>query len=127
LNAIIGFSEGLLERMCGELNERQDDYLRDTWSSGKHLFELLNDILDLSKIEAGQMVLNRSAIGSVTNLAARLCAKAAPWQIVVAQRVNAAAENLVVSRPVGELSLRGFSRPIRIFEVSGLDSARVTS
>ena len=51
LNAIIGFSEVLLERMFGELNERQDDYLRDIWSSGKHLLELLNDILDLSKIE----------------------------------------------------------------------------
>jgi signal transduction histidine kinase/DNA-binding response OmpR family regulator len=60
LNAIIGFSEVLLERMFGELNERQDDYLRDIWSSGKHLLDLLNDILDLSKIEAGQMVLNRS-------------------------------------------------------------------
>ena len=60
LNAIIGFSEVLLERMFGELNERQDDYLRDIWSSGKHLLELLNDILDLSKIEAGQMVLSRS-------------------------------------------------------------------
>jgi len=60
LNAIIGFSEVLLERMFGGLNERQDDYLRDIWSSGKHLLELLNDILDLSKIEAGQMVLNRS-------------------------------------------------------------------
>ena len=60
LNAIIGFSEVLLERMFGELNERQDDYLRDIWSSGKHLLELLSDILDLSKIEAGQMVLNRS-------------------------------------------------------------------
>jgi len=60
LNAIIGFSEVLLERMFGELNDRQDDYLRDIWSSGKHLLELLNDILDLSKVEAGQMVLNRS-------------------------------------------------------------------
>ena len=63
LNAIIGFSEVLLERMFGELNERQDDYLRDIWSSGKHLLELLNEILDLSKIEAGQMVLNRSEFG----------------------------------------------------------------
>ena len=60
LNAIIGFSDVLLERMFGELNERQDDYLRDILSSGKHLLELLNDILDLSKIEAGQMVLDRS-------------------------------------------------------------------
>ena len=65
-----------------------------------------------------------ASIGSVTNLAARLCAEATPWQILVTQRVNAAAEDLVVSRFVGELSLRGFSRPVRAFEVSGLDSAR---
>jgi adenylate cyclase len=68
-----------------------------------------------------------ASIGSVTNLAARLCAEAAPWQILITQRVNAAAEDLVVSRLVGELSLRGFSRPVRAFEVSGLDSARGTS
>jgi adenylate cyclase len=68
-----------------------------------------------------------ASIGSVTNLAARLCAEAAPWQILVTQRVNAAAEDVVVSRLVGELSLRGFSRPIRTFEISGLDSAKVTS
>jgi adenylate cyclase len=68
-----------------------------------------------------------AAIGTVTNLSARLCAEAASWQILVTQRVNAAAEDLVVSRLVGELSLRGFSRPVRAFEVSGLDSARATS
>jgi len=68
-----------------------------------------------------------ASVGSVTNLAARLCAEAAPWQILVTQRVNAAAEEVVLSRLVGELSLRGFSRPIRTFEVSGLDSAKVTS
>ena len=68
-----------------------------------------------------------AAIGSVTNLAARLCAEAVPWQILVTQRVNAAAEAQVVSRLVGELSLPGFSRPIRTFDVSGLDSANVTS
>jgi signal transduction histidine kinase/ActR/RegA family two-component response regulator len=57
LNAVIGFSEVLLERMFGELNDRQEEYLRDIWSSGKHLLELLNEVLDLSKVEAGQMVL----------------------------------------------------------------------
>jgi adenylate cyclase len=67
-----------------------------------------------------------ASIGSVTNLAARLCAEAAPWQILITQRVNAAAEDLVVSRLVGELSLRGFSKPVRAFDVSGLNSARVT-
>jgi signal transduction histidine kinase/DNA-binding response OmpR family regulator len=60
LNAVIGFSEVLLERMFGELNERQEEYLRDIWASGRHLLELLNDILDLSKVEAGHMVLERT-------------------------------------------------------------------
>ena len=57
LNAIIGFSEVLVERMFGELNEKQDEYLRDIFSSGRHLLSLINDILDLAKIEAGRMEL----------------------------------------------------------------------
>jgi signal transduction histidine kinase/ActR/RegA family two-component response regulator len=57
LNAVLGFSEVLLERMFGDINEKQEDYLRDIHSSGKHLLELLNEILDLSKVEAGQMEL----------------------------------------------------------------------
>jgi signal transduction histidine kinase/CheY-like chemotaxis protein len=60
LNAVIGFSEVLLERMFGDLNDRQEEYLHDIWSSGKHLLELLNEILDLSKVEAGQMTLEPS-------------------------------------------------------------------
>ena len=58
LNAIIGFSEVLIERMFGDLNDKQDDYLKDIHSSGKHLLSLINDILDLSKIEAGRMELD---------------------------------------------------------------------
>jgi signal transduction histidine kinase len=60
LNAVIGFSEVLLERMFGDLNERQEEYLRDILNSGKHLLELLNEILDLSKVEAGRMELDLS-------------------------------------------------------------------
>jgi signal transduction histidine kinase len=60
LNAIIGFSEVLSERMFGELNEKQDEYLKDIHASGKHLLSLINDILDLSKIEAGRMELELS-------------------------------------------------------------------
>ena len=60
LNAIIGFSEVLLEGMFGELNEKQADYLKDIFTSGKHLLSLINDILDLSKIEAGRMELELS-------------------------------------------------------------------
>ncbi|OLB94907.1 MAG: hypothetical protein AUH30_16590 [Candidatus Rokubacteria bacterium 13_1_40CM_68_15] len=55
LNAVIGFSEVLLERMFGELNPKQEEYLQDIVSSGRHLLSLINDILDLAKIEAGRM------------------------------------------------------------------------
>ncbi len=57
LNAIIGFSEVLGERMFGELNDKQAEYTDDILSSGRHLLSLINDILDLSKIEAGRMEL----------------------------------------------------------------------
>ena len=60
LNAIIGFSEVLLERLFGDINEKQDDYLKDIHSSGRHLLNLINDILDLSKVEAGRMELELS-------------------------------------------------------------------
>jgi len=61
LNAIIGFSEVLLERMFGEVNDKQADYLEDIHSSGRHLLNLINDILDLSKVEAGRMELDLGA------------------------------------------------------------------
>jgi signal transduction histidine kinase len=57
LNAIIGFSEVLVDRMFGDLSDKQDEYLRDIHASGQHLLSLINDILDLSKIEAGRMEL----------------------------------------------------------------------
>jgi len=60
LNAIIGFSEALSERMFGELTDKQAEYLTDIHESGRHLLSLINDILDLSKIEAGRMELDLS-------------------------------------------------------------------
>jgi signal transduction histidine kinase len=57
LNAIIGFSEVLLERMFGDVNDKQAEYLEDILSAGHHLLSLINDILDLSKVEAGRMEL----------------------------------------------------------------------
>jgi signal transduction histidine kinase len=62
LNAIIGFSEVLSEKMFGELNDKQLEYLRDIHSSGHHLLSLINDILDLSKIEAGRMELDLASV-----------------------------------------------------------------
>jgi PAS domain S-box-containing protein len=57
LNAIIGFSELMADGQAGELNETQKEYLADVLQSGHHLLSLINDILDLSKVEAGKMEL----------------------------------------------------------------------
>ncbi|ETA68151.1 PAS domain S-box [Methanolobus tindarius DSM 2278] len=58
LNSIIGFSDMLLLKSFGDINEKQERYLNNVSGSGKHLLNLINDILDLSKIEAGMMSLN---------------------------------------------------------------------
>ncbi len=68
-----------------------------------------------------------AAIGSVTNLAARLCADAAGWQILVTERVFTAAGSSVVGEDAGEREMRGFSRKIRVLSVKGVDTARSVS
>ena len=57
LNAIIGFSQVLQQKLFGEINAKQEEYLEDILSSGNHLLSLINDVLDLSKVEAGQVEL----------------------------------------------------------------------
>jgi GAF domain-containing protein len=93
LNAIIGFSEVLLERLFGDLNDKQDDYLKDIHSSGKHLLTLINDILDLSKIEAGRMELERSRFdiaSAITNALTLIRERAQKHGITLAQNVDPA-------------------------------------
>jgi signal transduction histidine kinase/CheY-like chemotaxis protein len=92
LNAVIGFSEVLLDRMFGEINERQEEYLRDIWNSGRHLLELINDILDLSKVEAGQEVLEPSTFG---------VGGALEWAAAL-QRGRAAAHGITVTTEVAD-------------------------
>ena len=97
LNAVIGFSEVLLERMFGEINERQEEYLRDIWNSGRHLLELLNEILDLSKVEAGQMVLDPSTF----SVAAR---SSTPWRWSASARpTHAITISVDIADDVGEI------------------------
>ncbi len=67
LNAINGFSEVLLEKYFGDLNPKQEEYLRDILESGNHLLSLINDILDISKIDAGKEVLDLSSV-NINNL-----------------------------------------------------------
>ena len=92
LNAIIGFSEVLLQQMFGPLNEKQTEYTRDVLVSGQHLLGLINDVLDLSKVEAGKMELESGVVavgplldGSVTMIRER----AAKHSISVAVTVGA--------------------------------------
>jgi signal transduction histidine kinase len=66
LNAVIGFSEALQARLFGELNAKQAEYVEDIHASGHHLLSLINDILDLSKIEAGRMELDLSTFDVAT-------------------------------------------------------------
>lgn len=68
LNAVIGFSEVLKEKMFGPLNGKQEEYVEDIHSSGRHLLSLISDILDLSKIEAGRKDLELSTFDLRTAL-----------------------------------------------------------
>ena len=97
LNAIIGFSEVLIERMFGDLNDKQADYLADIHASGKHLLSLINDILDLSKIEAGHMALDLEAFDVPAALGNAMS--------LVRERAqhHAIALDLVVAETVGEI------------------------
>jgi class 3 adenylate cyclase len=61
-----------------------------------------------------------AAIGSVTNLAARLCSDAGPWQVLVTDRVLAATEHVAVAETVGDVAPKGFSRPVRVHNISAL-------
>ena len=91
LNAIIGFSEVLLERLFGDLNPKQEDYLKDIFTSGKHLLGLINDILDLSKVEAGRMELEPSTFdlaGAVSNAMTLVRERAQSHGIALGQQVD---------------------------------------
>jgi adenylate cyclase len=68
-----------------------------------------------------------AAIGSVVNLAARLCERSEPGQILISQRVYAATPEIVISHPIGELALRGFTRPTPAYDVIGLASAHASA
>ncbi|TMG99042.1 MAG: HAMP domain-containing histidine kinase, partial [Betaproteobacteria bacterium] len=98
LNAIIGFSEVLLERLFGDLNEKQDDYLKDIHSSGRHLLSLINDILDLSKIEAGRMELEPTSFNlpaAVDNAMTLIRERAQRHNVALASDVDPAVGEIV--------------------------------
>ena len=97
LNAVIGFSEVLLERLFGDLNRRQDEYLRDILGSGKHLLALLNEILDLSKVEAGRMevALSTFSLAAAVEYAVSMVReRAAGHSITVSQSIAPSVDQL---------------------------------
>ena len=77
LNSIIGFSQLLSDQKPGALNLKQREYVNDILLSGEHLLELINEILDLAKIEAGKLELNPETF-SIDELLVELCAAIAP-------------------------------------------------
>jgi PAS domain S-box-containing protein len=77
LNGIIGFAEFLYDGKPGPLNPKQKEYLNDILNSGRHLLQLINDVLDLAKVEAGRMALTPERF-SVTRAVDEVCAVARP-------------------------------------------------
>jgi len=91
LNAIIGFSELLLEKLSGDLTERQAEYVHDILSSGKHQLAVINDVLDISKVEAGRLDLERSTFSvsrTVSEAVAFVRARATQRGIALSEQLD---------------------------------------
>jgi signal transduction histidine kinase len=115
LNAVIGFSEVLLERMFGELNDKQEEYLNDILSSGRHLLSLINDILDLAKIEAGRMDLDVEDFELAPAIDNAL--------VLIRERATRKGLTLDTALPDGLGSVRGDQRKIKQVLVNLLSNA----
>jgi signal transduction histidine kinase len=117
LNAILGFSEVLAERMFGEVNEKQAEYLQDILSSGRHLLSLINDILDLSKVEAGRLELELGQFHLPTaldNALTLIRERATRHGITLAQAVDRAVGNIVADeRKVKQIVLNLLSNAVK--------------
>ncbi len=105
LNAIIGFSELLQQQLFGELNERQLGYVEDVLEAGRHLLLLINDILDLSKVEAGKMELDISTFSLRPTLERAL--------VMHAERANQEGVALGLRLDPDEIAIRADERRLR--------------
>jgi len=115
LNAVIGFSEVLLERMFGEVNDKQEEYLNDILSSGRHLLSLINDILDLAKIEAGRMDLDVEDFELAPAIDNAL--------VLIRERATRKGLTLDTALPAGLGNVRGDQRKIKQVLVNLLSNA----
>jgi signal transduction histidine kinase len=105
LNAIIGFSEVLSEQMFGDLNERQRGYVADVLEAGRHLLALINDILDLSKVEAGRMELDLAEVSLRDVINSGLTMNA--------ERASRAEVALELRMDSGEITIQADARKLR--------------
>jgi signal transduction histidine kinase len=123
LNAIIGFSEVLAERMFGEVNEKQAEYLQDILSSGRHLLSLINDILDLSKVEAGRLELELGRFHVPTaldNAVTLVRERATRHGITLTQAVDEAVGEIVADeRKVKQILLNLLSNAVKFTPEGG--------
>jgi GAF domain-containing protein len=115
LNAIIGFSEVLSERMFGDVNEKQAEYLQDILASGRHLLSLINDILDLSKVEAGRLELELASFDLPASLENAM--------ILVRERATRHGITLEVAVDAGVGEVVGDERKIRQILLNLLSNA----
>ena len=123
LNAILGFSEVLAERMFGEVNEKQAEYLEDILSSGRHLLSLINDILDLSKVEAGRLELEVGRFHLPTaldNALALIRERANRHGITLTQTVDVGVADIVADeRKVKQILLNLLSNAVKFTPEGG--------
>ena len=105
LNAIIGFSEVLGDGLIGNLTDQQKKFIGDIFSSGKHLLSLINDILDLSKVEAGKMMLDLESV-QISSLFANSMS-------IVKEKAHARHISLTVDAPRELGSIRADGRKVK--------------
>jgi GAF domain-containing protein len=131
LNAILGFSEVLAERMFGEVNEKQAEYLQDILSSGRHLLSLINDILDLSKVEAGRLELELGRFHLPTALDNALTLvreRATRHGIALTQQVDPGIGDIVADeRKVKQILLNLLSNAVKFTPEGGRVGLTVTT
>ena len=122
LNAIIGFSEMLRDGLIGELTPQQRGFIGDIFGSGKHLLSLINDILDLSKVEAGKMTLDLEPVevwGLFTNSLSIIREKATARHITLTMDASKAPSSIQVdARKVKQIAYNLLSNAVK-FTVDG--------
>jgi signal transduction histidine kinase len=129
LNAIIGFSEVLSQRMFGEINPKQGEYLGDIQASGQHLLSLINDILDLSKVEAGKMELQPSRFslaGSLQSVVMMVRERAAGRGIALSAEIDTNIEVEADERKVKQVVLNLLTNAVKFTPAGGQVQLRAT-